>query len=122
MAIRNALGRHKRCLQKFGLVILVLGACIQGASAQREASFIFPDSDRRPMHWRDLEDMSCWNLEIARNEIFARRGRFFNRSDLTRYFEQFPWYRPYTWNPALNRIERENVAFIQNFEQRQRCR
>ena len=80
-----------------------------GAAA---SGFIFPDSDRRLLTVADLQRLSKDDLRIARNEIFARRGRYFDSADLKARFERFPWYAPSTWNPKLNAIEQANVALI----------
>ncbi|QPF84336.1 YARHG domain-containing protein [Bradyrhizobium genosp. L] len=76
------------------------------------SGFIFPDSDRRLLTPGDLQRLSGNDLRIARNEIFARRGRYFEAADLKAYFARFPWYAPSTWNPRLNAIEEANVALI----------
>ncbi|WP_050426150.1 YARHG domain-containing protein [Bradyrhizobium tropiciagri] len=76
------------------------------------SGFIFPDSDRRLLTSADLRRLSRDELRIARNEIFARRGRYFDSADLKAYFSRFPWYAPNSWNPKLNAIEEANVALI----------
>ncbi|MGY3486786.1 hypothetical protein ACVW1C_004669 [Bradyrhizobium sp. USDA 4011] len=76
------------------------------------SGFIFPDSDRRLLTPADLRRLSRDELRIARNEIFARRGRYFDSADLKAYFSRFPWYAPNSWNPKLNAIEEANVALI----------
>ena len=57
-------------------------------------------------------------LRIARNEIFARRGRYFEAADLKTRFERFSWYSPRTWNPKLNSVEQANVALMDQVEKR----
>ena len=79
--------------------------------------FLFPNSHRVRISPGQLEGLSKKQLRIARNEIFARRGRHFKSADLRRHFSQFGWYRPTTWNPRLNRIEKANVNLIKNTEQ-----
>ncbi|MBR0899445.1 YARHG domain-containing protein [Bradyrhizobium tropiciagri] len=76
------------------------------------AGFIFPDSDRRLLTPADLRPLSRDELRIARNEIFARRGRYFDSADLKAYFSRFAWYAPNSWNPRLSAIEEANVALI----------
>ncbi len=80
--------------------------------------FVFPDSDRRLLTAADLAGLSRPELRIAKNEIFARRGRYFDSADLKAHFARFSWYAPNTWNPKLNRIEEANVALIAQFERR----
>jgi len=59
-----------------------------------------------------LRGLSKDELRIARNEIYARRGRYFEAADLKARFEGFRWYSPHTWNPKLNAIEEANVALL----------
>jgi hypothetical protein len=84
--------------------------------ARAPSDFLFPDSDRRLLGDGDLRPLSEGELRIARNEIFARRGRYFNAPDLTARFSQFAWYAPRTWDPELNDIEKANVAAIERYE------
>jgi hypothetical protein len=78
--------------------------------------FIFPDSDRRYLTQDELRRLSSADLRIARNEIFARRGRYFRDPQLAAYFAQFSWYKPYSYDVPLNNIENANVALIQSME------
>ncbi len=63
-----------------------------------------------------LLNLSPAQLRIARNEIFARRGRFFRDPALAEYFRRFSWYRPYAWDVPLNAVEQANVALIASVE------
>ncbi|NNF79300.1 MAG: YARHG domain-containing protein, partial [Rhizobiales bacterium] len=78
--------------------------------------FLFPYSGEQRISPGDLEGLSKQQLRIARNEIFARRGRHFKSADLRRHFKRFGWYKPHTWKPKLNRIEKANVNLIKNTE------
>ncbi|MFX6167363.1 YARHG domain-containing protein, partial [Acinetobacter baumannii] len=49
-------------------------------------------------------------MRIARNEIFARRGRYFNAPDLTAGFRRFACCVPRSWDPPLNAVESATVA------------
>jgi serine/threonine-protein kinase len=42
----------------------------------------------------ELAQLTSWQLDVLRNEIYARHGRTFNRADLREYFEHQPWYKP----------------------------
>jgi hypothetical protein len=86
------------------------------ASPTTRTDFIFADSDSRLLTSDDIRRLSKEDLRIARNEIFARRGRYFSSPDLTVRFSKFSWYVPNTWNPQLNDIERANVALIERVE------
>lgn len=73
---------------------------------------IFPDSDVRLLSAEEIASLSPHELRLARNEIYARRGRRFQRADLRDHFSQFDWYRPVADEVALNRIEQANVAAL----------
>lgn len=77
---------------------------------------IFWDSDRRYLQASELYGLSAWDLRIARNEIYARRGKIFHTAQLRAYFLTQSWYVPRYENPQLNTIEQSNVALIQQFE------
>jgi hypothetical protein len=83
-----------------------------------QSDFLIPDSDRRILAPSELKRLSKEELRIARNEIFARRGRYFEAPDLKARFERFSWYSPNTWNPKLNSIEQANVALMDQVEKR----
>jgi len=84
--------------------------------ARAQSDFLFPDSDSRLLAEGDLRTLSKDELRLARNEIFARRGRYFNSPDLTARFSKFAWYVPRTWDPQLNAVETANVALIDRYE------
>jgi hypothetical protein len=84
--------------------------------SRTQSDFIFPDSDRRLLTSDDLSGLSKEDLRIARNEILAREGRYFNSPDLAARFSRFSWYVPETWDPHLNGVEEANVAFIERTE------
>jgi hypothetical protein len=87
------------------------------ASAGRTVrDFIIADSDRRLLSHDDLAGLSLAQLRVARNEIFARKGRFMKDARLKAYFAQFAWYQPFTWTVKLSRTETANVALIQQVE------
>lgn len=92
------------------------GPAAASASASPSADFVFADSDLRLLSVVDLKGRTKDELRIARNEIFARRGRHFSSPELTAYFSKFRWYVPSTWNPALNPIEAANVDFLDRAE------
>ena len=85
-------------------------------SANVDEGFIFPDSDRRRLTVGELRGLSADQLRIARNEIFARRGRYFKDEMLKAHFSQLSWYRPDRWDVTLNAIEQANVTLIRSLE------
>jgi hypothetical protein len=88
------------------------------ASAPRvqPSGFIFPDSHQRLLSSDEISRLSLEEARIARNEIFARRGRAFKSPELQAHFGRFSWYHPTASEPALNRIEEQNVARLQQQE------
>jgi len=81
------------------------------------AGFLFADSNVRYLTRAELQGLSAHQLHIARNEIFARKGRRFKDSALRAYFSQFPWYQPHAWDVPLSPIEQANVKLVQSLEQ-----
>ena len=82
------------------------------AAVPSARDFIFADSDRVRLTPAMLRGLGADQLRIARNEIYARRGRFFRDPGLAAHFSRFPWYRPYTWEVPLSAIEQANVSLI----------
>jgi Caspase domain/YARHG domain len=93
-----------------------VSAPVPSSPTRAQSDFIFPDSDRRLLAPNDLAGLSKDDLRVARNEILAREGRYFNSPDLTVRFSRFAWYVPRTWDPPLNDIEQANVALIARAE------
>lgn len=77
---------------------------------------VFPDSSTRYLTPDELGKLSAGKLRIARNEIYARNGRFFKDPALRSHFSQFGWYNPTSWDVPLNPIEKVNVKVIASFE------
>lgn len=71
----------------------------------------------------DLAGKTRWELDVMRNEIYARHGRRFDRADLRTYFDRQPWYTPqYALGEfpesLLTSTQLENVRFIREFQRR----
>jgi serine/threonine protein kinase len=71
----------------------------------------------------DLANKSTFELDIMRNEIFARYGRRFQDPELQAYFRNQPWYQP-KFEPdqfpeaLLTPLEMKNVIYIRDFQAR----
>jgi hypothetical protein len=85
--------------------------------AETEPETRVADPRRQYLTPADLHSFSTDQLALVRNEIFARKGRYFKDPALRAYFEQFPWYQPYSWDVPLTPVERANVDTIQSVEQ-----
>lgn len=85
--------------------------------------YILPLSETRSYTEAEIGALSNYELWIARNEIFARHGREFTNSELSKYFNSKDWYSP-RYSPQefdsmpspLNQIERDNIKVIQSLE------
>jgi Caspase domain/YARHG domain len=80
------------------------------------SGLIFADSDRRHLTRDELVRLSPEQLRLARNEIYARRGRFFRDATLAAHFARFSWYKPFAWDVPLNPVEKANINLIQSME------
>jgi len=79
---------------------------------------VIPDSGQRLLTAAEIANFGPATLAIARNEIYARKGRRFGRAGLRDHFSQFTWYRPTANEVSLNAIERQNVALLRAAEAR----
>lgn len=89
--------------------------------AYQVSGYIFYDSDTSYLTNSDLQGLSSWELKLARNEIFARRGRLFSDSSLQDYFDSCSWYYGYILpedfnDDSLNKVEQYNVKLIKEYE------
>jgi hypothetical protein len=94
-----------------------IGEPVQAEMEPGTRAAAFPDTQRQYLTSADLQDLSTDQLVLVRNEIFARKGRYFKDPSLRAYFERFPWYQPYAWDVPLSPVERANVDTIQSVEQ-----
>jgi hypothetical protein len=74
---------------------------------------------------QELAPCSCRELELLRQEIYARHGKVFDRPDLRAYFTNQFWYVPDGKNPrgerGQNQFEERNISLILAHEQGRRC-
>ena len=91
------------------------------ATVITDEDYIIPFSDTRLLVFNDLIGFDQVQLKIARNEIFARRGRIFESEELKLYFESKNWYTPLYMpdqfhDDLLSDIEKENALLIGEYE------
>lgn len=81
----------------------------------------WPWTSQRLIQPGELAGLSPGELELMRNEIYARRGWIFRRPDLRNYFQSQSWYRPMGDNAyysnrqveaELTPIEKRNIQTI----------
>jgi len=74
----------------------------------------YPEASTRPLTLVDLQDKTSEELDIMRNEIYARHSYIFRGSSLKRYFQQQPWYSPKyeRVDTMLSAVEYANIDLI----------
>lgn len=96
---------------------------IDDGSSDADDDYILPDSGIRKLTNSDLAGLDADELELARNEIYARAGRRFNTDYIQDYFDDKWWYvgtiEPEDFTEdMLNDVEKYNVNFIRNYEEK----
>lgn len=87
-----------------------------------EKEYILPESNSRILEADELSGMTKAELRIARNEIYARYGRWFESEDLAEHFEGKSWYTSGAYiefidDIALSDVERANLDLIIEMEE-----
>jgi hypothetical protein len=70
------------------------------------------------------DTMSCWDLRIARNEVFARHGYAFKNNELTAYFSRQSWYHPLRADVStiiLSPSENQFIDVVKTAEAKRGC-
>lgn len=85
--------------------------------------YILEGSDRRYISSGEVQYLTDDELRLARNEIFARRGRIFDDPELSAYFSSKAWYRgtilPDDFSEdSLSKVEKANIEVIKAEEAR----
>lgn len=76
--------------------------------------YVLPNSDTVYYCRGDLFAMTAPELEIARQEMYARHGRSFGDYQLQEYFDAQPWYTP-SEETELNTCEEANLFLLDTF-------
>lgn len=96
-----------------------------------ENGFVLPNTHAEVVSERQLEELSSWELYVARNEIFARKGRPFVKVSsmcLQKHFDSWTktdqnpsgWYVKKSGEVRLTDLEYRNAEIIRNYECRVR--
>lgn len=99
----------------------------EDASSGTEEYF-FPDSDSRYLTDEEVSRYSSSDLELAKNEIYARHGRIFVTQRISDYFNSKSWYQgtidPETFDAQqdsiFNEYEIANIEKIARWEEQKR--
>lgn len=88
-------------------------------------TYIFPNSDTEYLTKSDLSGMSKSEINLAKNELYARHGRKFKSKELQEYFESKDWYvpkySPKQWDTKgdtffFNKYEIKNRDLLKKYE------
>ena len=94
----------------------------ESSAADTTSEFIIPDSDSRYLSREELSNMSLQQLNYAKNEIYARKGRVFQSPELQNYFGSKSWYHgsiaadDFKDSTMLNDYERANTELLSKVE------
>lgn len=90
-----------------------------------DGEYIFPDSDSEYLSKSDLAGMSKSEINLAKNELYARHGRKFKTKELQDYFNSKSWYvgrySPKEWDKKgdsyfFNEYEIKNRNLLKKYE------
>lgn len=97
-------------------------------SEENPGDYYFPESDSRYLTDEEISKYSSAELELAKNEIYARHGRKFVTSYIAEYFSSKSWYQgtvdPETFDAQqdsiFNEYEVANIDKIVQWESKKR--
>jgi len=79
---------------------------------------LWPWTNYQKVSKQDLSGLSDWDLDLMRNEIYARHGYIFNRQDLRNYFESQSWYFPaglYENREKVNKAVEQQLNSVEKY-------
>lgn len=79
----------------------------------------YPQASQKLLKEADVENLTKSELQVMRNEIFARHGYCFKKKDMRQVFENLDWYVPDNVDikDLLTDIEKKNILLIKRYEQ-----
>lgn len=89
-------------------------------NTHNNGGFIFPNSDSSYLSNAQVSALSDDDLQLAINEIYARRGRIFKDASLNAYFNSQSWYEgkytaeEFEKNVKFNTYEQKNLQLLIN--------
>lgn len=97
----------------------------QPTSVPQTGDYYFADSNSRYLTDEELSRYSSADLELAKNEIYARRGRQFVTDYIAQYFNSKSWYQgtvsPENFDESVfNEYEAANIQKIVQWEEKRR--
>lgn len=111
-------------MKKYFLITTVLLLTYNNAIAANCP--IYETAKNRYLTNSELSACGCGELDLLRNEIFARHGRIFKRQSLQTFFSRHAWYKKgYPDSSGMkgqNKLEQKNVLNIRNEEKARNCK
>lgn len=89
-------------------------------NTNNNGGFIFPNSDSSYLSNAQVSALSDNDLQLAINEIYARRGRIFKDASLNAYYNSQSWYEgkytaeEFEKNVKFNNYEQKNLQLLIN--------
>jgi len=79
----------------------------------------YPKASQELLTEADVENLNAEELEVMRNEIYARHGYSFKNKKMRYYFEEKDWYMPMGIDvrDELTDIEAKNIELIYRYEE-----
>ncbi|MEO1050971.1 MAG: YARHG domain-containing protein [Bacteroidota bacterium] len=79
----------------------------------------FPDASTRQLEIPDVENFLPEEIEMIRNEIYARHGYSFKNIKIRRIFDAKDWYIPMSVDirDQLTPLEAQNIDLLYNYEE-----
>ncbi len=94
----------------------------ESSAEAANASYSSFDGNNSYLTRAEVNNMSREELNLALNEIYARRGRIFKDSSLSAYFNAQSWYTPkydadeFAKNVVFNDYEEKNLALLRQVQ------
>ena len=84
----------------------------------------FPQTSLHVLSDGDFAGLTCADMRLMRNEIYARHGHIFVSPDMRDHFAAQPWYTPQVADATglLTPVEKENIALVMKREMLSKCR
>lgn len=100
---------------------------LDDSDEDNEWEYIFYDSDSSYIDEDMLDQLTQEEVQLARNEIYARHGRKFTNEKIRAYFEDKSWYSPEIeadvfdeqQDSIFNKYEKKNITTIVEYEKKQ---
>ena len=104
-------------MTRTNLLTAALAATLLATAPAFAAPDFFPRSSFEPISPVELDQLDCWGLWHARNEIYARNDYRFKTAKAKAEFGSDGQQD----NPHLSAVEQANIALVQKYERTAGC-